>query len=100
MLGCALADNAATLLPSFRSDVDEVVRLCHDGGVVLDDDYRVAFINEAMKHIDEFVDILLVQANGGFFNQVEVGMIGFAAANPGASFGEFGNEFDALRFTP
>ena len=45
----------------------------HDAGVVLDDDDGVALVDEAVEDVDEFLDVLEVEADGGFFDEVEIG---------------------------
>ena len=100
MFGCALGDDFSSALPGFGTDVDDVVGLSHDGGVVFDDDDGVAFIDEAVEDEDEFLDVLGVKADAGFFDEVEVVVLrGVCAFADGfAAFGEFGDEFDALGF--
>lgn len=88
MYRCALAHNASAQISRLGPDVDQVVGLSHDGGMMLDDHYGVTLLYKAMKDIDEFVHILLVEANGRFFDEVEVGINGSATSDPGASLGE------------
>jgi len=67
--------------------------------VVLDDDDSVAFIDEAVEHVDEALDVFEVEADGGFLDQIEIalGEEGVVEGGPGAAaFGELGDEFDAL----
>jgi hypothetical protein len=45
-----------------------------DVGVVLDDDDGVAFVNEAVENVDEAFHVGHVQADGGFFDEVEVAL--------------------------
>jgi hypothetical protein len=40
--------------------------------VVLDDDDGVAFVDEAVEDVDEAFHVGHVQADGGFFDEVEV----------------------------
>jgi hypothetical protein len=40
--------------------------------VVLDDDHRVAFIDEAVEDVDQAADVLVMQADGGFFDEIEI----------------------------
>jgi hypothetical protein len=42
--------------------------------VVLDDDGGVAFVNEAMEDVDEAFHVGNGQADGGFFDEVEVAL--------------------------
>jgi hypothetical protein len=66
---------------------------------MLDDDDGVAFIDETVEDVDQAADVLVVQADGGFFDQIEIGDLGLEIADlcfRTAAFDEFGNEFDAL----
>jgi hypothetical protein len=71
--------------------------------VVLDDDDGVAFIKEAVEDVDEVFHVGHVEADGGFFDEVEVALgvleaaqaLGGGAALAGA---EFGDEFKPLGF--
>jgi len=51
---------------------DEVAAFGEDDGVVLDDLDGVAFVHEAMEDVDEALYISHVEADGGFFDEVEV----------------------------
>ena len=61
-----MGDDGSAFFAGFGADVDEVVGLGHDAGVVFYDDDGVTFIDEAVEDIDEFVDVLGVEADGGF----------------------------------
>ena len=86
------------MVASLWSHIDEVVGFGHDGGMVLDDDYGVAFIYEAMEDLDELADIFLMETNGGFFYQIEVGVLLRHIADRLTSFGELGYELESLGF--
>ena len=98
MFGGALGDDFSAFFTGFGADVDEVVGLCHDGGVVLYDDDGVAFVNEAVEDVDEFVHVLLVQADTGFLDEVEVVFLSGSLAHGFTPLGEFTDELDALGF--
>ena len=66
--------------------------------MVFDDDDGVAFVDEAVEDVDEAGDILLVEADGGFFDEVEIGDGFFDVGGSGAAFDELGDEFEALGF--
>jgi hypothetical protein len=53
---------------------DEVAAFGEDVGVVLDDDDGVAFVHEAVEDVDEAFHVGHVQADGGFFDGVEVAL--------------------------
>jgi hypothetical protein len=69
---------------AFGSDVDEVVGFGEDVGVVFDDDDGVPFVNEAVEDVDEAFHVGHVQADGGFFDELEVADAGFGEELPGA----------------
>ena len=75
-LGRSGGDELAAFEAGFGADVDEVVGFGEDVGVMLDDDDGVAFIDEAMQHVDEFGDVLDVQADGRLFDEVEIALPG------------------------
>lgn len=103
MLGRALGDDFAASVAGFGADVDEVVGLGHDVGVVLDDDDGVAVIDEAVEDVDEFGGVFHVEADSGFFDQIETVRCGaafeFCGVGSADAAGELGDEFDALGFT-
>jgi hypothetical protein len=72
LFGGALGDEVAAFGAGFGADVDEVVGFGEDVGVVLDDDDGVAFIDEAVEDVDEAFHDGHVEADGGFFDEVEV----------------------------
>jgi hypothetical protein len=60
---------------------------------VLDDDDGVAFIDEAVEDVDEALDVFEVEADGGFFDKVEVALAEGGVVEGGlgaATFGELG----------
>lgn len=97
LFGGALGDEVAAFGAGFGADVDEVVGFGEDVGVVLDDDDGVAFVHEAVQDVDEAFHVGHVEADGGFFDEVEVAFgileatqaLGGRAALAG---GEFGDE--------
>ena len=67
--------------------------------MVLDDDDGVALVDEAVENVDEALDVLEVEADGGFLDQVEIagGEEGVVEGGLGAAaLGELGDELDAL----
>ena len=101
LLGCALGDDFTAVGTGFGAEVDDPVGFGGDGHVVFDDDDRVALVDEAVEDINEARDVFQVEADGGFFDEVEV--VGGVARSvhlrlDAAAFDEFGNEFDALGF--
>ena len=101
VFGGAVGDDGAAVGAGFGADVDEVVCFGHDAGVVFDDDDGVAFVDEAVEDVDELLHVFEVEADGGFFDEVEVfrGKLGGVdLLFDGAAFGEFGDEFEPLGF--
>lgn len=94
----ALGDDGAAIGTGFGAEVDEVVRLGGEVHVVLDDDDGVAFIDQAMEDVGEAGDVLLVEADGGFLDEVEVGVGGADVGDFGTTFGELGHKFETLCF--
>lgn len=89
----------------FGAEVDEVVGFGDDIEVVLNDNDRVAVIDEAVEQSDQLGDVGHVQADGRFFDGVEVADTvlaggglqarGFGTADAA---GELGHQLDALGF--
>ena len=67
----ALGDDLATGVAGFGADVEDPVGFGGDGHVVLDDDDGVAFIDEAVEHVDETLDVFEMEADGGFFDEIK-----------------------------
>ena len=74
----------------FGADVDDPVGGFDDVEVVLDDDDRVAVVDEAVEHFEQFGEVVEVEAGRRFVEQVE------RLAGVGPS--ELGGEFHALGF--
>src|SRR5829696_3730808 len=60
--------------------------------VVLDDDYRIALVTQAMEHVEELGYIVEVQAGGRLIEDIE------RAA--GSAFGQLARKFDSLGLAP
>lgn len=67
-----MGDDFSAFGSSLWADVDDVISFRCEVHVVLDDDDGVAFINKAMEDIDEPGDVLLMETDGGFLDEVEV----------------------------
>ena len=70
--------------------VDEVVGLAHDGFIMLDDDESVPLVAERVHHLDEAVDVAVVQSHRGLIQNEE------SVSECGA---EAGGEIDAGDFS-
>src|SRR6266567_5442682 len=88
--GRALCDDATAAFASFGAKINDPVGLLDDVEVVLDDEHRVAEINEALQDVEEFSHVVKVQAGGGLVEDIE------SAA--GLALGKFAGQFDALGF--
>src|SRR5215469_3361253 len=86
----ALGDDPAAALSAFGAEVDDPVGLLDDVEMVLDDEHGVAQIDEALQDVEEFADVVEMQAGGGFVEDVH------GAA--GLAFRKFARKFDALGF--
>src|SRR5437879_10069034 len=71
LLRRAARDDLATALAAFRAKVDQPVGRLDDVEVVLDHDDRVAFVAQAVEHVEELCDIVEVQTGGGLIEDVE-----------------------------
>src|ERR1700694_4390946 len=88
--GRALRDDAAAAFAAFGAEVDDPVGLLDDVEMVLDDEHGVAEIDEALENIEEFSNIVEMEAGGGLVEDVE------RAA--GLALRELAGQLDALRF--
>lgn len=98
LFGGSLGDDLAAVGAGFRAEVDDVVGLGSEVHVVFDDDDGVSFIDEAVEDVGEAGDVLLVEADGGFLDEVEIGVGGADVGYAGSTFGELGDELESLGF--
>src|SRR5436190_14866834 len=84
----ARGDEVAPASAAVGAEVEEVVAALEDVEVVLDDDGRVAAIDEALQDAEQEADVVEVQAGGWFIEKIQ------RLAGIGA--GQFGGELDAL----
>src|SRR5580693_1077438 len=88
--GRALGYDAAAAFAAFGAEVDDPVGLFDDVEVMLDDQHGVAETDQTLEHVQEFANVVKVQAGGGFVEDVE------SAA--GLALGEFAGQLDTLGF--
>ena len=88
--GGAFSDDAAASGTAFGAEIDDPVGGFDDVEIVLDNEEGVAGGAEFEENVEEFGDIVEMQACGRLIENVERLPEGLAA--------EFGGEFDALRF--
>ena len=90
-LGRAGTDESPPALPALGSKIDQPVRGFDDIEVMLDHDYRVALVPQAMQHTQQLADVVKMKSGGRFVQNIQR-----SACGP---FGEFSGQFDALRFS-
>ena len=109
--GAAFRDDPAATRAALRPQVDQPVGFGDDIEVVLDDDDRVAGIDEPMQHAQQLLDVRHVQADRGLVEHVQgvpISRLGRGSL-PGVVLArqpqlhrpqprQFGDELDALRF--
>src|SRR5512133_3824972 len=71
LLGRAGGDDLAAVLPALGAHVDDTVGRLDDVEVVLDDDDRVALLDEAVQDVEQALDVGEVQSRGRLVEDVE-----------------------------
>src|SRR5712692_7482747 len=71
LLGRAGGDDAATGGAALGAEVDDPVGGLDDLEVVLDDDYRVAGVDQRLQDVEQLADILEMEAGGWLVEDVE-----------------------------
>ena len=69
--GRTLCDDPAATAAAFRAKIDNVIGRLDHFQIVLDDDDRVALIDERLQNVEQSSDILEMQAGGRFVQNVE-----------------------------
>ena len=93
-----MSDDGASVWSGFGADVDEVVSFGGEVHVVLDDDDGVTFVDEAVEDFGEAGDVLLMEPDGGFLNEIEVGVDRANVGDFWAAFGELSDELESMGF--
>ena len=93
-----MGDDFSATGAGFGAEVDNVVCFSGEVHMVFDDDDSVAFVDETVEDVGESGDVLLVESDSGFLDEVEIGIGRADVGDLGAAFGELGYEFEALRF--
>ena len=88
-LGRALGDDPAAAVAALRPEVDDPVGGLDDVEVVLDDDDRVAAVDEAVEDLEQLLDVGEVQAGGRLVEDVQ--------RPPRRPSRQLGRELDPLR---
>src|ERR1700676_4243905 len=99
-LRSTLRNNNAAAVAAFGAQVDDPIRLGHDVEIVLDDDDRIAGIDQTVQDAQELFDIGHVQADRRFVKHIQ-GVLPFAARRVepqriGPNLREFSDELDSL----
>src|SRR5215208_713664 len=75
--GCALEDDPAALVAGAGAEVDDPVGVRHDGLVVLDDNDRLAGVDEPVEQPQRLLDIGEMEAGGWLVEDVDAGWLGW-----------------------
>jgi hypothetical protein len=70
--GCSLEHDPAAVVAGTGSEVDDPVGVRHDRLVVLDDDDRLAGVDEPVEQAEQLLDVGQVQAGGRLVEDVDV----------------------------
>src|SRR3954471_22312484 len=89
LLGRAFGHRPAPTRAAFRPHVDQPVRRLDHLEIVLDDDHRVARVDQRVQHLQQLPDVLEMQAGGRLVQDVD----GLARGAPA----QFLGELDPLR---
>lgn len=100
--GVARVDEFAAGVAAFGADLENPVRFGDYIGMMLDDDDRVALVDERMEQLDEATAVGLVQADGRLFQDVEVrtDLAAGALAEGRETLGQFADELEPLASPP
>ena len=74
--GRALEDDPAAVVAGARAEVDDPVGVRHDRLVVLDDDDRLAGVDEPVEQAEQLLDVGEVQAGGRLVEDVDAALLG------------------------
>ena len=73
--GSALEDDPAAVVTGAGAEVDDPVGVGHDGLVVLDDDDRLAGVDEPVEQTEQLLDVGEVEAGGRLVEDVDVALV-------------------------
>src|SRR5665648_242834 len=76
--GCALEDDPAAVVAGSGTEVDDPVGVRHDRLVVLDDDDRLAGVDETVEQAEQLLDVGEVQAGGRLVQDVDAARLAHA----------------------
>ena len=70
-LGRARGHDLTAAITAFRADINNPVRGFHDIKVMFDHDHRIPGIDKFMKHLQELLNVLEMQARGRLIKDIE-----------------------------
>ena len=73
--GCALEDDPAAVVAGAGAEVDDPVGVRHDRLVVLDDDDRLAGVDEPVEQAEQLLDVGEVEAGGRLVEDVDAALL-------------------------
>src|SRR5437762_9297294 len=76
--GCALEDDPAAVVAGAGAEVDDPVGVRHDRLVVLDDDDRLAGVDESVEQAEQLLDVGEVQAGRRLVEDVDAALLAYA----------------------
>src|SRR5215211_3584323 len=74
--GCAVEDDPAAVVAGAGAEVDDPVGVRHDRQVVLDDDDRLAGVDEPVEQAEQLLDVGEVEAAGRLVEDVDAALLG------------------------
>ncbi len=72
---CSLEDDPAPVVAGTRAQVDDPVGMRHDRQVVLDDDQRLAGVDEPVEQTEQLLDVGEVQSRGRLVEDVDARLL-------------------------
>jgi hypothetical protein len=76
--GRALEDDLTALVAGAGAEVDDPVGVRHDRLVVLDDDHRLAAVDEAVEQAQQLLDVGEVQARRRLIEDIDIAFLSHA----------------------
>ena len=71
LLRRSLRHDAAAAFSALRAEIDDPIRFGNDVQIVLDDDDRVAAVDESLQHLNQLLRIRHMQPDRGFIEHVK-----------------------------
>src|SRR6202035_5215415 len=74
--GCALEDDPAAVVSGAGAEVDDPVSVCHDRLMVLNDNDRLAGVDDLVEQAEQLLDVGEVEAGGRLVEDVDTALLG------------------------